>query len=113
MRGKLAHLHGPGLVGPSGLWECGSYGGCSVSVRGLFYPRGEPYLQQWLHLRQGTLPLLCGSFASDHRGKLWLGSVALFGRLVYSGDLLPWGKEVQKLQISNEPSQILTVTSLL
>ena len=31
-----------------------------------------------------TAPILCGSFANDHRGKLCLGNVVLFGRLVCS-----------------------------
>ena len=77
-------VHGSGLIGPNSLWEYGSHGGSSVSAGRLFYSCGEPQLVIAV-AAPGTgdpAPILCGSFASDHRGKLWLGSVGLIVRLV-------------------------------
>lgn len=69
---------------PTAFGSIGPMGGSSVSVGRLFYACGEPQLVIAVAVpgTGNTAPILCGSFVSDYRGKLWLGSVGLIGRFV-------------------------------
>lgn len=76
------------FIGPSGFWECGSYGGLRFQRVVLVSPS---FRNGW-NLREGAPALLHGSLVGDCRGKLWLRSVdPFFSRLACPDYLVPWG----------------------